>query len=312
MKTNRLRKTILALALLVALGALGVTTAFFWHPAGSGPAGPPVPQEAFQQPWTARPVLLLGVGDSVTAGFGAKAGHGYFDRLAANPADEFEDIKGRCLKTVFPNLNVDNHAMNGSTSIECLEDQLGGLTLQDKNVFGVVTLTTGGNDIIHMYGRIPPREGAMYGATLEQAAPWVEAYERRLDDIVAALEKACPGGCHIFLANIYDPSDGFGHPEIVRLPKWPDMLKVLDAYNAAIARCAEKHEGVTLVDMHGLFLGHGIKCRWFWDEHYDRGDPNYWYYSNIEDPNERGYDALRRLFLIRMAETLPGILKQSN
>jgi len=30
------------------------------------------------------------------------------------------------------------------------------------------------------------------------------------------------------------------------------------------------------------------------------GDPHYWY-SIIEDPNARGYDALRRLFLNEMA-----------
>ena len=31
----------------------------------------------------------------------------------------------------------------------------------------------------------------------------------------------------------------------------------------------------------------------------------YWYFMNIEDPSERGYDAIRRLFLLEMIETLP-------
>ena len=31
--------------------------------------------------------------------------------------------------------------------------------------------------------------------------------------------------------------------------------------------------------------------------HFDRSDPHYWYYHNLEDPNDRGYDALRRVFL---------------
>jgi hypothetical protein len=31
---------------------------------------------------------------------------------------------------------------------------------------------------------------------------------------------------------------------------------------------------------------------------------HYWYYFNLEDPNDRGYDALRRLFLLQMAEVL--------
>ncbi len=29
---------------------------------------------------------------------------------------------------------------------------------------------------------------------------------------------------------------------------------------------------------------------------------HYWYYTNLEDPNERGYDAIRRLFLLEMME----------
>ena len=42
---------------------------------------------------------------------------------------------------------------------------------QDADTFGLVVITTGGNDLIHDYGRSPPREGAMYGATAEQARP---------------------------------------------------------------------------------------------------------------------------------------------
>jgi lysophospholipase L1-like esterase len=309
MNANRLRKAVLALALLASLGALGFVALFFWHPVGSGPAGPPVSREAFGQPWTTRPVVLLGLGDSVTKGFGATSGHSYFEQLVANPPNEFDNMKGLCLKTVLPNLTVENYAGNGRTSIECEEDQVTAIMPYDKNTYGVVVVTVGGNDIIHMYGRIPPREGAMYGTTLEEAQPWIDNYEKRLDKIVAAIEAAFPGGCHIFMANIYDPSDGIGHPEIVWLPKWHDMLRMLDAYNACIARCAERHKDtVTLVDMHGLFLGHGITCWWFWSEHYDRKDPHYWYYTNIEDPNDRGYDALRRLFLRSMAGTLPGLL----
>jgi hypothetical protein len=35
--------------------------------------------------------------------------------------------------------------------------------------------------------------------------------------------------------------------------------------------------------------------------HFSFKDPHYWYYSNLEDPNERGYDAVRRCFLREMA-----------
>ena len=58
---------------------------------------------------------------------------------------------------------------------------------------------------------------------------------------------------------------------------------------------------VHLVPMHAEFLGHGIHCAQPWREHYDQTDPHYWYAFNLEDPNHRGYDALRRLFLIEIA-----------
>ncbi|MBC8117927.1 MAG: hypothetical protein H7062_26345 [Candidatus Saccharimonas sp.] len=48
--------------------------------------------------------------------------------------------------------------------------------------------------------------------------------------------------------------------------------------------------------MRAEFLGHGIHCT------------HYWYWDNLEDPNDRGYDAIRRLFLIEMARILPAKL----
>jgi hypothetical protein len=53
-------------------------------------------------------------------------------------------------------------------------------------------------------------------------------------------------------------------------------------------------------------LGHGIHCRQSWGKHYDANDPHYWYYSNLEDPNDRGYDAIRRVFLAQIAAVMPG------
>ena len=63
--------------------------------------------------------------------------------------------------------------------------------------------------------------------------------------------------------------------------------------------------------MRGVFLGHGIHSRKFWHPHYHADDPGYWYYDNLEDPNDRGYDALRRVFLIEMAKELPDALRSS-
>jgi lysophospholipase L1-like esterase len=295
------------IAILAALGVVLVLAAagyrHFWMrlPVGEGPAGPSVDRAAFQEPWTERNVLLLGVGDSVTAGFGVRGNHSYFGRLVENPDDEFPDLDGVCLRAVLPNLTVQNLAVSGTTSLEHVEILRDRLDSRESDTFGLVVVT-GGNDLIHNYGRTPPREGAMYGATLEQARPWIEAFERRLHEMVDVIEERFPGGCLIFLADVYDPSDGVGDAASAGLPEWPDCLAVVGAYNDVIHRVAAARPSVRLVPMHEAFLGHGIHCVQMWREHYRRDDAHYWYATNLEDPNDRGYDAIRRLYLIEIAK----------
>ncbi|HTI52245.1 MAG TPA: SGNH/GDSL hydrolase family protein [Planctomycetaceae bacterium] len=283
---------------------------WFTRPIGSGPAGPKVPAEPFREIWSERPVLLVGIGDSITAGFGATSKHGYFDRLVANPDDEFPDMQGRCLSRVLPNLKVRNLALSGSNSIECLEILVPRLEPQDPETFGIIVMTVGGNDLIHDYGRTPPRDGAMYGATFFEAFPMVANIHARLTKIVDRIEEKFPGGCQFFITNVYDPTDKMGDVFNAGLPPWPDGLDVLEAHNENITTLVHRRPNLHLIDMHRAFLGHGIHCRQFWRPYYDADDPHYWYWENLEDPNDRGYDALRRLFLLEMIRVLPPLLKQ--
>lgn len=295
--------TICAIAAPILLGCAAYIYLCLSRPIGFGPAGPRVTAADFAKKWSEAEVLLVGIGDSVTAGFGARHGYSYFDRLISNPPDESADIRGCCLTAVFPHLQYTNLAVSGSTSGEHLLRQVPALAQAGSNVMGIVVITTGGNDLIHNYGRTPPREEAMYGATWEQAKPWIHNFESRLNRMVEELRSRFPGGCQIFLANIFDPTDGVGNIQSAGLPSWPDGLKILAAYNEIIRKCCEGHPFVHLVDLHDAFLGHGLHCTQFWSPHYDRHDPHYWYYVNLEDPNERGYDAIRRLFLLKFRES---------
>ena len=108
------------------------------------------------------------------------------------------------------------------------------LNVRDRETLGWVVMTTGGNDIIHNYGRTPPTECAMFGASLEQARPWITDFEHRLGRMLAELRKRFPGGCRVFLANIYDPTDGVGVAKIAGLPYWDDGLKIHSEYNAVM------------------------------------------------------------------------------
>jgi len=302
-RTNTKRiATILLTGLLLISGLAAWLVFQIARPFGKGPAGPAVSRELFSSAWTSNRVLFVGLGDSVTAGFGARKGYSYFDRLAKNPADEFEEMKGICLASVFPKFQFTNLAVSGSTSSEVPTRQLNFLPTNAPDVFGVVVMTTGGNDIIHNYGRTPPRDEAMYGASMDEAKPWVENFGRRLDSTLEQINSRFPGGCEIFLANIFDPTDGFGDTRHASLPAWKDSMAILDAYNTIIRHAAETHPNVHGVDIHTAFLGHGIHCIQFWRPHFDWHDPHYWFYMNLEDPNERGYDVVRRLFLLEIAK----------
>lgn len=270
----------------------------FARPVGQGPAGPTVAAEPFAKIWTERPVHVLGIGDSITAGLGAKSiSHRYFMRLIRNPADEFPEMQGISLSAVLPNLSHENHAISGSESllhVDVIADQV---PTHDEETFGMVFMTSGGNDLIHMYGRSPPRECAMYGAMLEQAEPWIENFATRLHHMFTMIGERFPGGCEIYIGDIYDPTDGQGDAPSIFLPNWPDGLAIHARYNAAIRETADQFENVFVVPLHATFMGHGSHCRQWWLDSYCEQDPTYWYYANVEDPNDRGYDAIRRAFL---------------
>jgi hypothetical protein len=150
MKTAARRHAILGGAAILILATLSYTHFFLLRSAGSGPAGPAVPLAPFESIWTENPVLLLGLGDSITAGYGATDGKSYFSRLVENPGDEFDDMAGRNLSSVFPNLTIRNLSVSGSTSLDHAEDQIPAIELQPEETLGLVVFTTGGNDLIHM------------------------------------------------------------------------------------------------------------------------------------------------------------------
>jgi lysophospholipase L1-like esterase len=223
---------------------------FLARPMGSGPAGPPVDASKFTQTWTERRVRLVGIGDSITAGLGADSpDHTFFNRLVRNPDDEYADMRNVCLSAVIPNLETENLALSGTTSKQHLDVVNERLPQQDPDVFGLVVITTGGNDLIHNYGRLPPRECAMYGATLAQAAPWIDRFKQRLSTILDTIIARFPGGCEIYLANIYDPTDSVGDAPSVYLPRWANGLEIHAQYNRVIAECAEARQNVHVVPL---------------------------------------------------------------
>jgi len=278
----------------------------FKHSLSHGPAGPSVNPEPFQSVWSTNQFVLIGVGDSITAGFGATAGHSYFDLLQRNDDTNYPDMKMCDLRHVLPNLTAENLSVSYTVSEQHLKDQMQRLKGYSAGMHGIVVITSGGNDLIHDYGRTSPRDGAMYGCSYQQALQWKENFRRRLQGILEAVSNRFPGGCDIFLANIYDPTDEVGDIEhaSLLLPAWPEGSKVLPLFNDTIAETCRSYTNVHLVDIHATFLGHGIHCADRRNANYRKNDPHYWYFENLEDPNDCGYDAIRRVFLIEITKVL--------
>ncbi|MEZ6089340.1 MAG: SGNH/GDSL hydrolase family protein [Pirellulaceae bacterium] len=299
--TRRRFAVLVAIAVVTASAVGAFIELKLSRPIGSGPAGPEVSAAPFETEWASRNVLLIGIGDSVTAGLGAKSpAHSYFNRILTNPPDEFPEMRGLCLSQVLPNVTAVNYAISGSTSDEHLRIIQEKIPVADE-AFGLVVMTTGGNDLIHSYGRRKPRECAMYGATLLEAEPWIVAFRERLRLMLEEIDKRFPVGCEIYIGDIYDPTDGVGDAPSIFLPDWPDGLAIHRRYNAIIHDEAAKRSNTFVVGLYDEFLGHGSHCRQFWRSTYRRNDPHYWFYENVEDPNDRGYDAIRRLFLNAIA-----------
>ncbi|MEW4565918.1 SGNH/GDSL hydrolase family protein [Bremerella sp. JC770] len=299
MKIKKRRLAVVCATGLIAIACAGFYIQYFMmRPIGSGPAGPDVADQPFAETWSNRPVILVGLGDSITAGLGADSpDRTFFQRMVENPSDEFPDMRGKSLSIVLPNLTAKNLAISGSTSREHLHVIEDRMPTHDAEVFGLVVMTSGGNDLIHSYGQRPPKECAMYGATLAEAEPWIASFRERLGTMLDKITASFPGGCEIYLADIYDPTDGVGDAPSVYLPHWPDALAIHGRYNEVIRQCIAARENVYLVPLHETFLGHGSHATQFWRSTYVADDPHYWFYENIEDPNDRGYDAIRRVFL---------------
>ncbi|MHC4927962.1 MAG: hypothetical protein ACYTER_11700, partial [Planctomycetota bacterium] len=85
----RWRMALLCLLIItVFVGCIGcrLYNAIRVRPIGTGPAGPVVAAEPFEKAWMDGPVVFLGVGDSITRGYGAPGGLTYFDLLEQNHA----------------------------------------------------------------------------------------------------------------------------------------------------------------------------------------------------------------------------------
>ncbi|OGQ89042.1 MAG: hypothetical protein A2289_18685 [Deltaproteobacteria bacterium RIFOXYA12_FULL_58_15] len=252
-------------------------------------------------------IHIIGFGDSVTDGFCATSGLSFFELLIQNNNGIYPQWRGRDLRSHFASVTSNNQAISGSASCDYSTSDITYVLQQDPHTWKptVVVITLGGNDLIHNYNCSSPGECHAFCSSLAAATSWADNYRQRMIGFIQAAKASITGPTYILLANIYDPTDGVGDIENagVGLPPWPDGFDVLALYNQQIEQIALA-TGAVLVDMRAAMLGHGIHFDDRSNPYYDAGDPTYWYCQNLEDPNDRGYHAIRAAFWQAIEETL--------
>ncbi len=218
--------------------------------------------------------LYLALGDSLSIDKFAGPGLGAASLLHRNQDQLHAEFAGRDLVHLNPACRLLNRAEDGQTS-EAVLDQLDHLPRERGPT--LITLTVGGNDLI---------------ALLSHGSRDLTEVLARIESIVRFLEGYYPNST-VLLGNVYDPSDGTGRVQSGH-ERFAAGLPVLGQLNSHLRELAQTTR-VRLIDIHGHFLGHGMRCSDPGYAHYRPNDPTGWICFDIE-PNLRGSSEIRRLF----------------
>lgn len=243
------------------------------------------------------PVNLLIFGDSISTGVGADDGLSYFELLLANSDATYPNHSDIDLEDAFPTVtNVVSVAESGAQT----SDLAGQMSLAESRL-GVpsgptlVIGTIGGNDLVSV----------MFGQSRQTVVNRIESNISGLVDWVQDPAQF-PDGAYLYIANVYDPSDGVGQADgcFTGIPTSEAVLALGEANVSTRAMAAER--GFAMVDMHGHFMGHGHNFDDSSIDAYDDADPTLWFSGDCIHPNQRGHHELRRLFFAAIAnEPLP-------
>jgi len=227
--------------------------------------------------------VYVALGDSISIDhYAGGEGRGGASLLARNRDDDFPQWRGRDLATLDPALSYHLLATDGGTTSTLLDSQLPQL---ERSAIAptVVTLTVGGNDLLGAYG------------DTQRAREVVSVVRRRVAQVLMRLRSVVRQPSDpVIVGTVYDPSDGTGDASRVGLPPWPQVVEVLAELNAELRGVAAEH-GARVADIHGHFLGHGLRAG-----NPAQGDPRpanreLWF-CNVIEPNAWGASAVRAAF----------------
>ena len=203
-----------------------------------------------------------------------ETGLGAASLLFRNVDAVWPEHAGQDLATRYPGMVFENRTSDGA-----MIETVGDWQLRDPHLIGhatIVTLTVGGNDLLHALGLYSPSTVADLRGEVTRLH---ESYARLVEQLRTALPHAL-----LVIGTIYDPTDGSGYlwSTTERLP-----IELLKQTNERIRAVARATPNAVLADVHTHFLGHGI--------HVSEADRWYWPPNPIE-PSARGASEIRRVF----------------
>lgn len=208
----------------------------------------------------------------------ARQGLGAIALFYRNADDVWPEFQGRDLVSRYPTIRLEDYSYDGATT----DGVLGGLgkaLASDEE--SLVTLTVGGNDLLSALGTEPSERDSV-----------VERAARNLGRVLARLSEL-RRTCRALVATVYDPTDGTGR--LGQLTLGTSELDLLARFNEEV-RTLCRSRGVTLVDIHAHFMGHGASGpaarQWYWQP------------SPIE-PGLQGASEVRRLWLEALEQAAP-------
>jgi lysophospholipase L1-like esterase len=224
----------------------------------------------------------VALGDSISIDdYSGGPGRGGPSLLFANRDDDFPEWRGRDLRTGDPDTSFTLLATDGATTRTLLDAQLPRLAALRVHPT-LVTVTTGGNDLLGAYGDTVAARAVI--------ASVQAALDRALTEITGGL---APSG-RIVVGTVYDPSDGTGDAVRLGLPSWPDAVGLIAELNDGLRRVAARH-GAAVAEIAEHFCGHGLLA----------GDParrearpaerGLWF-CNLIEPNAWGASGVREAF----------------
>jgi lysophospholipase L1-like esterase len=232
---------------------------------------------------TDEPVVYVALGDSISIDdYAGGEGRGGASLLARNRDDDFPEWRGRDLTSLAPTVRYQLLATDGGTTSTLWDWQLPQLEASALAPT-VVTLTVGGNDLLGAYGDTP------------RAQQVVSVVRMRVGHVLMRLRSILRRPSDpVIVGTVYDPSDGTGDAAQVGLPPWPEVVDLLDELNAELRGVATEH-GARVAEIHGHFLGHGLRTG-----NPAQGDPrpanrDLWF-CNLIEPNAWGASAVRAAF----------------